>query len=148
MTSTPTFSQDIPVPDDVIKAATEFQNMVDRDPKAYAAFDVAVLAIMADRQRVNQSRAMDKLIADSADEIMPWEDRRRDQWQDISSAPKDGTEILVCDRQVSGGFMNVVSYTAEDYPNVWETQEFLAYHEDAFTHWMPLPPAPSMQGEG
>lgn len=38
------------IPEDVIKAATEFQDMVDRDPKAYVAFDVAVLAILAERE--------------------------------------------------------------------------------------------------
>lgn len=38
------------IPEDVIKAATDFQDMVDRDPKAYTAFDVAVLAILAERE--------------------------------------------------------------------------------------------------
>jgi hypothetical protein len=64
------------------------------------------------------------------------------EWQDISTAPKDGTEILVCNVDVLRGHMNVVSYTEEDYPQVWETQEFCAYHKDAFTHWMPLPSPP------
>lgn len=39
------------IPEDVIKAATDFQDMVDADPKAYRAFDVAVLAILAERDR-------------------------------------------------------------------------------------------------
>lgn len=64
------------------------------------------------------------------------------EWQPIETAPKDGTEILVADYRVAGGFMNVVAYTDEDFPNVWETQEFLAYHHEAFTHWMPLPKPP------
>lgn len=42
------------IPEDVIKAATEFQDMVDRDPKAYVAFDVAVLAILAERERCSK----------------------------------------------------------------------------------------------
>jgi hypothetical protein len=64
------------------------------------------------------------------------------EWQPIETAPKDGTDILVADYRVAGGFMNVVAYTDEDFPNVWETQEFLAYHHEAFTHWMPLPNPP------
>jgi hypothetical protein len=64
------------------------------------------------------------------------------EWQPIETAPKDGTDILVADYRVAGGFMNVVAYTDEDFPNVWETQEFLSYHHEAFTHWMPLPNPP------
>lgn len=64
------------------------------------------------------------------------------EWQPIETAPKDGSYILVCDSRVAGGFMNVVSYTEEDYPNVWETQEFLAYHKAAFDYWSPLPEPP------
>lgn len=41
--------------------------------------------------------------------------------------------------------MNVVSYTEEDYPQVWETQEFAVYHADAFTHWMSLPEPPLIE---
>lgn len=63
-------------------------------------------------------------------------------WKKIETAPKDGTYILVCDARVADGHMNVVSYTEEDYPLVWETQEFAAYHIDAFTHWAPLPEPP------
>lgn len=64
------------------------------------------------------------------------------EWRLIDTAPKDGAEILVCDYRVAGGFRNVVRYTEEDYPSVWETQEFAVYHQDAFTHWMPLPEPP------
>jgi len=64
------------------------------------------------------------------------------EWQPIETAPKDGTGILVCDAAIAGGSMNVVSYTNEDWPQVWETQEFSVYHVDAFTHWMPLPEPP------
>lgn len=63
------------------------------------------------------------------------------EWQPIETAPRDGSDILVTDSRIQGGFMNVVSYTDEDAPNVWETQEFTVYHEDAFTHWMKLPEA-------
>lgn len=42
------------IPEDVIKAATELQDMVDRDPKAYLAFDVAVLATLLERERCAQ----------------------------------------------------------------------------------------------
>lgn len=39
------------IPEGIIKRATEFQAMVDADPQAYVAFDVAVLAMMSERQR-------------------------------------------------------------------------------------------------
>ena len=38
----------------------------------------------------------------------------KSEWKPIDTAPKDGTEILVCDNRVGGGFLNVVSYTDED----------------------------------
>jgi len=66
-----------------------------------------------------------------------------EEWKPIDTAPTDGTYILVCDSAVGGGHMTVVSYTEEDYPDVWETAEFCVYHETAFTHWMPLPTPPT-----
>lgn len=39
------------IPEDIIKSANAFQDMVNNDPKAYTAFDVAVLAIVKERNR-------------------------------------------------------------------------------------------------
>jgi len=64
-------------------------------------------------------------------------------WQPIETAPKDGTEILLADERVSGGFMTVVSFeVVEGNDWVWHTNDGISYHEKAFTHWMPLPEPP------
>lgn len=80
-------------------------------------------------------------------------------WQDIGTAPRDGTHILVCDRSDnsfpfsqrpptvahwfgppdlpglrSGGWYLSVSY--RDQPRL-----------KGLTHWMPLPSPPSKEGE-
>lgn len=69
-----------------------------------------------------------------------------DQWQPIETAPKDGTDILIADCRVGGGFMNVVSYEVNDRaPWVWHTADGISYHEDAFTHWMSLPNPPQAE---
>lgn len=56
------------IPAEVIEAGNRFADLFGDGRQGYAAFDIAVLAIM--------------------------EDRQRDQWQDISTAPK-GEIILV-----------------------------------------------------
>lgn len=66
-----------------------------------------------------------------------------DPWQEISTAPKDGTEILVW---MFGNTFSVVSYeisanNAQHY--VWMAPEGYLYHKDAPTHWLPLPPPPA-----
>lgn len=69
-------------------------------------------------------------------------------WQPIATAPRDETEILVDDSRVAGFSMMVVFY-AGDNRNlwVWHTYDGISYHEDAFTHWMPLPAFPALSKE-
>lgn len=55
------------------------------------------------------------------------------QWQQIESAPKDGTEILVWD-----GFNRMVSSFIE--PAGWVSWSLCAEEP---THWMPLPVPPA-----
>lgn len=71
-------------------------------------------------------------------------------WRDISTAPKDGREIDVWDRQegritVRWLSVDAACWTNEDGQRRWS--------EGWFSHWMPLPtppsdPAPSGQAEG
>ena len=65
-------------------------------------------------------------------------------WLPIETAPKDGTNIIVCDDRVSGGNMTIVAWkpNAEKPNYVWETEEMIGYHKDAFTHWMLAPMSP------
>lgn len=79
------------------------------------------------------------------------------EWQDISTAPKDGTEVLIwcshCDSQILAvwGCANHNCYDnccaeagGEDAP-MWRDTFGLNDIEDNWhrpTHWMPLPPPP------
>lgn len=67
------------------------------------------------------------------------------EWQSIDTAPRDGTEIYIMNddqwavraRYIVGS-SNVAAYCWEspDAPNI-------AYSENEFTLWLPLPAAPS-----
>lgn len=86
-------------------------------------------------------------------------------WQDISTAPQDGTEVL-CWREDCGPF--IAKYTSVDsFPltqaEIDAMDEETLFHKDWFTqwpqafrldgseaptHWMPLPPAPVAEPQG
>ena len=79
--------------------------------------------------------------------IKAW-NQRPSQWQDISTAPRDGTEILV----YSQWDWNEMDDPSEDYyiekaSYMW--RGFYAYESIAVnpTHWMPLPEAPKELSE-
>lgn len=67
------------------------------------------------------------------------------EWQPIETAPKDGTEIILCDSLSYAGYW-------ENDPNYWQEigwQEadsrqghFISRHPQSPTHWMPLPEPP------
>lgn len=66
----------------------------------------------------------------------------QDPWQDISTAPRDGTEILILSyprNSYDGEHYIVASHdesnTTEAY---WDTLDY-SYHKDFATHWMPIP---------
>lgn len=64
-------------------------------------------------------------------------------WQPIETAPKDGTDFLMCHAET--GDMMVVFYdepSAEAPDHCWHRMDGLAYHRDLPTHWMPLPEPP------
>jgi hypothetical protein len=61
------------------------------------------------------------------------------EWQNISTAPKDGTKVLGW----SEGDFTVVEWSSGGY---WTLSECGAYASDGEwwpTHWMPLPAAPT-----
>ncbi|MBZ9939194.1 hypothetical protein LB518_23050 [Mesorhizobium sp. BR1-1-16] len=64
------------------------------------------------------------------------------EWQDISTAPHDGTDILVIEPDTH--IMLVVGW--DDEPPIpfanWATLDGPNYHAWMFSHWMPLPPPP------
>lgn len=72
--------------------------------------------------------------------------RQAAMWQSIETAPKDGTDILVC---AWTDTMIVVFFDDEakdpNYP--WGTLDGPNYHKDAPTHWMQLPDPPRLSGQ-
>lgn len=64
-------------------------------------------------------------------------------WRPIETAPKDETEILVCDARIYGGFYQVVFCSQPGWH--WQTSDGPVFHPSAFTHWMPLPEPPSAE---
>ena len=69
-------------------------------------------------------------------------DRAEAGWQDISTAPKDGTSVLVAD----GDGAVFEARWLEDHEEWWRTNNDPTDHWGQFieaTHWRPLPPPPS-----
>lgn len=73
------------------------------------------------------------------------------EWQDIKTAPRDGTEVLLCSwvlYDAPGGpiaEMTVGSWDLEEIGGAgcWVSGiDFDMPLDDKPTHWMPLPPAP------
>lgn len=71
------------------------------------------------------------------------------EWMDISTAPKDGTEIDLWCRNISHG-----SDATLRVPGMWwdsEIDRWVDWRDDMLeqkwrpTHWMPLPPPPDHQ---
>jgi len=60
-------------------------------------------------------------------------------WQPISTAPRDGTDILAAWRDGMGCL--VVSWDADEGDSgwPWTTLDGSRYARAAFTHWQPLP---------
>ena len=59
------------------------------------------------------------------------------EWQPISTAPKDGTSILIFEAQVcTAGVVRVSRWRNDTIPSGW------AGAENAPSHWLPLPLPP------
>ena len=65
------------------------------------------------------------------------------EWQNIETAPKDGTEVLLRSARgrIADGAWGQSDGRAN--PNCW----VWPYINQEPTHWQPLPPAPSTEGE-
>lgn len=65
------------------------------------------------------------------------------QWQDISTAPKDGARVLIFFAGAVGlpsEAIQIAQWSVEPYGPCWLTSEGEGWLSP--THWMPLPPAP------
>lgn len=60
------------------------------------------------------------------------------RWFSIDSAPKNGSDILVCEEGRPG--VTMVSWKGGKKKGSWHTEDGIAsYGEGIFTHWMPMP---------
>jgi hypothetical protein len=59
-------------------------------------------------------------------------------WQPMQTAPKDGTEIMVC---YDDAFYSPSIVSWVDWKPGWYNGDY-TYDADAFDFWMPLPPPP------
>lgn len=80
----------------------------------------------------------------------------KQQWQDISTAPKDGTQILLCKRTKDGKPLDIFAQCAAWWSDEngsgqgdWVVYCSLVTEPRLFfepTHWMPLPAPPASEG--
>jgi hypothetical protein len=61
--------------------------------------------------------------------------RAEDGWRDISTAPRDGEDILATDIRIEGGFPQVVYWDIDGNSGWCQTDARIVYHPDFFTHW-------------
>lgn len=74
----------------------------------------------------------EKQQAQGVDERTPSDEAAHADWQDISTAPRDGTKILLLDENGCGsGYWHIDGWMA-DWGNYYE-------YEPEATHWMPIP---------
>lgn len=66
------------------------------------------------------------------------------KWQDIATAPKDGTPILVCysDGTIRMAAREAGSSTPKDGMGPFDGYDFCTHLYRYPTHWMPLPEPP------
>jgi hypothetical protein len=59
-------------------------------------------------------------------------------WRDIATAPRDGSKVLLADAEATPTVLIALWNGV-----AWDDGDYLL---DGFTHWMPLPPAPTDTG--
>lgn len=64
------------------------------------------------------------------------------RWEPIETAPRDGTDILVCVRYTDTCLVVDWDDAAPQSGWNWATLDGPYYHSGLFSHWMPLPPPP------
>jgi len=80
-----------------------------------------------------------------ADQLLTAAMEDRMTWKPISSAPRDGTDILIYD--AGTGSYEVSSYWT-DTPRYWDGNWGDGEYEHTPTHWMPLPEPPKETDDG
>lgn len=119
-----------------------------------AAYDNAMLSALADKVVIANATgnedifltAIKELVAGirSRENAAPSDVQlRKETWQDICYAPKDGTRILICDMR--GGMTTAVWLDAE-HPDADEAGWYEVWNHGPVNpeYWMPLPPKPQV----
>lgn len=75
--------------------------------------------------------------------------RRDREWRDISTAPKDGTEIIIAGRDwVSCASWGETKYHGSGWLDACDLAHYDSYTArplSGVTHWAPLPPPPEKE---
>lgn len=66
------------------------------------------------------------------------------EWQDISSAPATGSFLVYLERPLTGSRVQVMSRRT----NITTVASIFSFDAPKATHWMPLPPPPSLPERG
>lgn len=119
-----------------------------------AAYDNAMLSALADKVVIaNATGNEDIFLAAIKELVVGIRSRentapsdlqlRKEAWQDICYAPKDGTRILICDCR--GGMTTAVWLDAE-HPDADEAGWYEVWSHGPVNpeYWMPLPPKPQV----
>lgn len=87
---------------------------------------------------IAEARAANGLVSFDADEF---EQYQREQWQDISTAPMDGTRVLIYVPQFDAVFACAFEY------GVWQTGIWESKKTAVPTLWMPIPAVPPLPAQ-
>jgi hypothetical protein len=97
-------------------------------------------------QRARAVRAALAVLRTEAEGTAPPPAQPAYRWQDIATAPKDGTDVLLGWFELPGMKMRRVGFW-HDRENAWvDVHRVLHNHDSPPTHWMPLPGPPSPEG--
>lgn len=71
---------------------------------------------------------------------------KKDDWQLMATAPRDGSSFRACDFLTSG-FQMIVQFEHCDRGYHWASEEGLCYSDEMFTHWQALGPFPVRESD-
>lgn len=102
-------------------------------------------------QRIDASGSRFSYFADAVEKIdIALSTASNNGWQEMDSAPRDGTEILGFWSYLYAGdktptyWMEVISWRSTQGGSGWSNAGDI-FRIDSFTHWQPLPPTPQVQ---
>jgi hypothetical protein len=129
-------------------------NYVQLDPEDFYAAMLAaspvVPVVVSEEQRQRVAEIVEAAIErhaptkgichtlDDADAIMAALRPTDTGWRDIATAPRDGSKVLLADAEATPTVLIALWNGV-----AWDDGDYLL---DGFTHWMPLPPAPTDTG--